>query len=34
MMGVTFATVVLIIRLAVPGEDLHDFYPGVAATTT
>jgi len=28
MMGVTFATVVLIIRLAVPGEDLHDFYPG------
>ena len=24
----TFATVVLIIRLAVPGEDLHDFYPG------
>jgi hypothetical protein len=28
MMGVTFATVVLIIRLAVPGEDLRDFYPG------
>jgi hypothetical protein len=28
MMGVTFATVVLIIRLAVPGEHLHDFYPG------
>ena len=28
MMGVTFATVVLIIRLAVPGEDLQDFYPG------
>src|SRR6516164_8760307 len=28
MMGITFATVVLIIRLAVPGEDLHDFYPG------
>ena len=28
MMDVTFATVVLIIRLAVPGEDLHDFYPG------
>ena len=27
-MVVTFATVVLIIRLAVPGEDLHDFYPG------
>ena len=28
MMGVTFATVVLIIRLAAPGADLHDFYPG------
>ena len=28
MMGLTFANVVLIIRLAVPGEDLQDFYPG------
>jgi hypothetical protein len=28
MMGVTFATVVLIIRLAAPGADPHDFYPG------
>jgi hypothetical protein len=28
MTGVTFATVVLIIRLAAPGADLHDFYPG------
>ena len=28
MLCVTFATVVLIIRLAAPGADLHDFYPG------
>jgi hypothetical protein len=28
MMGLTFATVALIIRLAAPGENLHDYYPG------